>query len=59
MLDEPAEVALRWAMSVTRLPDLTMKFVNLLVSRLISRNSTLLEATAGFRYCQAAWATWP
>ena len=36
-----------------------MKFVNLPVSRLSSRNSTLLEATAGLRYCQAAWACLP
>ena len=49
----------RWAMSETRLPDLTMKLVNLPVSRLSSRNSTLVEATAGLRYCQAAWAFLP
>ena len=46
-------------MSDTRFPDLTMKSVNLPVSRLISRNSMLVEATAGFRYCHAAWIALP
>src|SRR5205807_5583179 len=46
-------------MSDTRFDDFTMKLVNLPVSRLISRNRTLVEAIDGFRYCQARWARSP
>jgi len=41
-------------MSETRLLELTMKPVNLLVSRFSSRNSMVLDAIAGFRYAHPA-----
>ena len=46
----------RAAIVVNRLPVWVMKLVNEDVFRFSSENRTLAEATAGLRYCQAAWA---
>ena len=55
----PLRSLLRCDSVVTSLPDWTMKFVKLPVSRSISANRAALDAIAGFRYAHPACASLP